>query len=218
MPYAIEGDYKADGAARVTGLISPAICNALLNQLQADLKKNGRSFSQSLQKAPAIGGEAIELYGFAYPPMLTFLWGLTPAIAHLVGADLLPTYCYFRIYRQGDTLKVHNDRAACEHSMSLTLGYSDDLPWSLDVGQDRGRVVTSLTSDFEDEPYRSLTMKVGDAVIYEGIQRRHGRICPNPNAWSAHLFLHWVDRDGPYAKNAFEANSALAKAVELDLA
>jgi hypothetical protein len=27
---------------------------------------------------------------------------------------------------------------------------------------------------------------------------------PNPNRWSAHLFLHWVERDGPYAEHAFE--------------
>ena len=33
---------------------------------------------------------------------------------------------------------------------------------------------------------------------------RHGRTAPNPNAWSAHLFLHWVDRDGPYRDHAFD--------------
>jgi len=27
---------------------------------------------------------------------------------------------------------------------------------------------------------------------------------PNPNGWSAHLFLFFVDRNGPYAKHAFD--------------
>ena len=40
-------------------------------------------------------------------------------------------------------------------------------------------------------------MEVGDAVLYQGVNYAHGRITPNPNAWSAHLFLHFVDRNGP---------------------
>lgn len=27
---------------------------------------------------------------------------------------------------------------------------------------------------------------------------------PNPNAWCAHLFLHWVDVDGPFKEWTFE--------------
>jgi hypothetical protein len=37
-------------------------------------------------------------------------------------------------------------------------------------------------------------MNVGDAVLYRGVNHRHGRLRPNPNAWSANLFLHWIDR------------------------
>jgi hypothetical protein len=29
------------------------------------------------------------------------------------------------------------------------------------------------------------------------MHRRHGRTTPNPNGWSAHLFLHWVERGAP---------------------
>jgi hypothetical protein len=47
-------------------------------------------------------------------------------------------------------------------------------------------------------------MEVGDAVIYRGVHRAHGRTTPNPNRWSAHLFLHWVARDGPYSDQAFD--------------
>jgi hypothetical protein len=54
-------------------------------------------------------------------------------------------------------------------------------------------------------------MQVGDAVLYRGVQHRHGRITPNPNGWSAHLFLHWVERDGRYRDNAFDGQVKPAK-------
>ena len=47
-------------------------------------------------------------------------------------------------------------------------------------------------------------MQVGDAVLYQGVDFAHGRTRPNPNAWSAHLFLHYVDRNGPHADHAFD--------------
>ena len=47
-------------------------------------------------------------------------------------------------------------------------------------------------------------MQVGDAVAYQGVDFRHGRTAPNPNRWSAHLFLHWVDPDGPHKDQAFD--------------
>jgi hypothetical protein len=55
-------------------------------------------------------------------------------------------------------------------------------------------------------------MSAGDAVMYRGVNHRHGRLDPNPNSWSAHLFLHWVDPNGPYADHAFDrANVEAAK-------
>jgi len=54
---------------------------------------------------------------------------------------------------------------------------------------------------------RDVSMKPGDAVLYEGVHHRHGRTDPNPNRWSAHLFLHWVDRDGPYRDHAFDGRA-----------
>jgi hypothetical protein len=50
-------------------------------------------------------------------------------------------------------------------------------------------------------------MQPGDAVIYDGVNRLHGRHDPNPNEWSAHLFYDFVDRHGPYADQAFDRRS-----------
>ncbi|HYE27990.1 MAG TPA: hypothetical protein VEA61_07135, partial [Allosphingosinicella sp.] len=59
--------------------------------------------------------------------------------------------------------------------------------------------------DFGDEPYSSIEMQPGDAVLYRGIELRHGRTLPNPNRWSAHLFLFWVERGGEFEQHAFDA-------------
>ena len=53
-------------------------------------------------------------------------------------------------------------------------------------------------------------MQVGDAMLYQGVHHRHGRTLPNPNGWSVHLFLHWVDRDGPYQDHAFDGRMSAA--------
>jgi hypothetical protein len=61
-----------------------------------------------------------------------------------------------------------------------------------------------VEEDFDSRDYASIAMAVGDAVLYQGVHHRHGRMTNNPNGWSAHLFLHWVDREGPYRHHAFD--------------
>jgi hypothetical protein len=144
--------------------------------------------------------------------MATFLWGLTPSVSQLAGRDLLPTYAYFRVYQQGDICRVHSDRDACEHSLSLMLELSDDRPWPLCVGWEcRENPDFEVNEDFGAEQFTSLPMSAGDGVLYQGVTHRHGRMDPNPNRWSAHLFLHWVDSQGPHSSHAFD-RAALAYA------
>ena len=71
-------------------------------------------------------------------------------------------------------------------------------------GAESGEPSARAEEDFGDEAFTSLGMNVGDAVLYRGTNHRHGRIKPNPNQWSVHLFLHWVERDGRYADHAFD--------------
>ncbi|WP_413060318.1 hypothetical protein ACLN6N_08335 [Sphingomonas carotinifaciens] len=210
----IVGDYQRDGYALVRGLIPRTVCNALLNQMKGEIEGAGGRLESIARESPLLARAAVELYGYHYPPLLGFLWALTPTIETLVGAALLPTYDYFRIYRDGDVCRVHSDRPSCEHSLSLTLDYSDGEAWPLEVGTEA--LVDprpEVTADFAGQPFASLAMEPGDAVLYRGVHRRHGRITPNPNAWSAHLFCHWVGRDGPFKAHAFDGNAALARPV-----
>ena len=201
----VTGDYRKDGYASVERLIPPEVANALVRQLEADLVAAGKSFNSFSRQEALMRRPTVEISGHFYRPLISFLWGLTPIVSELTGADLLPSYDYFRIYQKDDICRVHSDRPSCEHSVSLTLAYSDGKPWALQIGSREVTGPDYLRDDFGDEKYSSIAMQPGDAVLYRGTQLRHGRIEPNPNSWSAHLFMHWVDRGGPHAAHAFAA-------------
>ena len=206
--------YWDDGYAALPAFVPLPVTRAFLNTLRGDLARGGISLDRLQRSSPLLRREAIELYGGHYPPLNFFLWGLTPSVRRLVGRELLPTYSYFRIYREGDICRVHSDRYACEHSVSLLLASSEGRPWPLDIGT--GHIATPrerADADFGSEAYKSVAMKPGDAVLYQGVHRLHGRMTPNPNRWSAHLFLHWVDAAGPYADHAMEGQDL----TEVDL-
>jgi len=202
----VVGDYSKDGYAHIESLIAPEVASAFLERFRADLGPNPVPLSGVTEYPNLLGRAALDVYGHHYYPMAFFLWGLTPIVSQLVGKDLLPTYDYLRIYRAGDTCRVHSDRYSCEHSLSLTLGYSDGSPWDLQVERERTEPSSQVDERFAGD-YASVSMKPGDALLYEGVHHRHGRTDPNPNRWSAHLFLHWVDRDGPYREHAFDGRA-----------
>ena len=201
----VVGSYEEDGYAHIKGLIGPRVAKAFLHRLARDLGRTALPLRGEEARPDVLARPALNVFGADYAPMQFFLWGLTPLVGRLVGLELLPTYDYFRAYRSGDVCRVHSDREACEHSLSLTLGYGDGKAWDLEIGS---RALPgpsgAITDDFGDEPYASVAMAPGDAVLYRGIHRRHGRTTPNPNRWSAHLFLHWVEADGPYRDQAFQ--------------
>lgn len=212
------GDYEQNGYALVRGLIPVVVARAFMRQLKADIGDGAIPLSKVETFPNLLVRPAFELYGHHYPAMQFFLWGLTPMIRSLTGRDLIPTYDYLRIYREGDRCHVHSDRHACEHSLSLTLDYSDGEPWPLEVGEAHlPEPSAQIDPDFGDGSFASLAMNVGDAVLYKGVNHRHGRITPNPNGWSAHLFLHWVDAAGPYADRAFDGRPVTAP-VNFDFA
>jgi hypothetical protein len=206
----VNGSYDRDGYAHVRGLIAPEIADALLKKLEIDLRAANHKFENFRAKLDLMRLPTVEISGHFYAPLLTFLWGLTPLVSQLTGRDLLPSYDYFRIYQKGDICRLHSDRPSCEHSLSLTLGYSDGTPWPLEIGSVPMEGPDYLKESFGEEPFASIPMQAGDAVLYQGVRYRHGRSTPNPNSWSAHLFMHWVDRDGPFRSHAFDAEQLAA--------
>ena len=211
MAMVVDGDFDATGYCQLSGLVPTAICDALVKQLWSDLRES------NVQACPPnrrlIRKHSLDVHGRDYPPIAFFHCGLTPALADIAGADLLPSASFFRMYVGGDVCRVHSDRATSEYSLSLTLSYSDGIPWPLSIAAEPVAVpfLDDYGEDFAGEPNVSFAMAPGDAVFYQGSARRHGRIAPNPNNWSAHLFLTWVTRDGPYSGEAFESLAMIAK-------
>lgn len=204
----VSGNYLDDGFAHLEGLIPSEVAHGLLQMLKRDLGPGAIPLDRMGNLHNLLKRRAFELSSNVYPPMRSFLWGLTPVMCGLAGCELLPTYGYLRIYREGDVCRVHSDRHACEHSLSLTLDYSDGVIWDLEVGKEpRAEPTAQVDDDFGAEPYAAIGMQVGDAVLYRGVHHRHGRMSPNPNGWSAHLFLHWVDRNGPHSDHAFDGEA-----------
>ena len=196
--------YRANGYVLLEQLFPPTVLEVFHGKLQKDL--NLKADPGFLSRTPLTTKPSIEVYSRRYVPMAAFHWGLTPTATEIAGCELIPTYAYFRVYQEGDVCLVHPDRPACEHSMSLTLELADNKPWALCVGTEHAEIhAPSADPNFRpDEAFTELPMRAGDAVMYRGVNHRHGRIEPNPNRWSAHLFLHWVDANGPFADQAFD--------------
>src|SRR5205085_10090853 len=165
----VVGDYDRNGYALVEQLIAPQTASALVAMVKKDVGPNALPLSKVQEFPSLLTRPAFEIYGHFYPPMQTFLWGLTPVVSQLIGRDLLPTYDYLRIYREGDVCRVHHDRLSCEHSLSLTLDYSDGVPWSLEVEQAHSEPSAQVEQDFGTGTFASLEMNVGDAVLYRGV-------------------------------------------------
>jgi len=203
----VHGDYYGDGYARLENLLPAPVAHEFLAQLKSSLDSTNVPLAGFFREATILKRPALEIYGYQHKPMMALLWGLTPTMSTLTGRDLLPTYAYFRVYRQGDLCWVHSDRLACEHSLSLTLAYSDNKPWPFEIARRRLVRVEDVETTFLEDDYNAIAMQPGDAVLYQGVHYRHGRVTPNPNRWSAHVFMHWVDAQGPYRDHAFDGKA-----------
>jgi hypothetical protein len=129
---------------------------------------------------------------YADPAMESMLLYLQTTIEKNTGLTLYPTYSYYRIYRDGDELKPHKDRPACEISATLCFNYdynNRNFLWPIYI-QD---------SKIEQEP--------GDLTIYRGCKLFHHREKLNfgdDEIWHVQGFFHYVDANGPHADEKFD--------------
>jgi len=100
------------------------------------------------------------------------------------GLELFPTYSFWRLYTFGADLKNHKDRPSCEISVTIMVG-SDGTPWPIYM---------------EDQP---VNLEPGDACIYRGCELNHRRE-EFQGDWHSQIFLHYVDKKGPYADYKFD--------------
>lgn len=129
---------------------------------------------------------------FGDPAMETLLLKFQPILEEQTGLELIPTYSYFRVYRNGDELAPHQDRDACEISCTVSFDYSysnNDFQWPI----------------FMDG--NPLIMDPGDLVVYRGIDLKHWReklVHPDDSVWHVQGFFHYVNANGPHKDQAYD--------------
>jgi predicted 2-oxoglutarate/Fe(II)-dependent dioxygenase YbiX len=125
---------------------------------------------------------------YNYLPFLEILCEKTPVVSDIVGETVLPTYCYSRVYKNGDVLDKHTDRDACE--ISLTLHLDGDEEWEIYIETPSGKEV-------------AVNLNKGDALLYLGCIAPHWRDKFNGNFYSQ-VFLHYVRSNGEKSYTYFD--------------
>jgi hypothetical protein len=134
---------------------------------------------------------------YADPAMETMLLLLKEVLEKNTGLELHPTYSYYRVYRPGDELHVHQDREACEISATVCFNYSYDesFVWPLFI---------------EGTP---IQLNPGDMAIYKGCELGHWRekFSLGGDHWQVQGFFHYVDANGPNADCKFDSRSSIGE-------
>lgn len=112
-----------------------------------------------------------------------------PFLNDIVEEPLFPTYCFGRLYKNGDDLRRHKDREACEVSVTLHLG-SDGVEWPICFEKPNKETVC-------------VNLKPGQAVIYLGCATEHWRDKFAGRAYGQ-VFLHYVRARGGYRRYYFD--------------
>lgn len=132
--------------------------------------------------------------------MESILLHIKPKIETVTELNLLPTYSFFRVYRNGSDLKPHYDRPACEVSVTISFNFnyqekSSSLKWPMFI---------------DNTP---ISLNPGDGIIYRGCEVRHWReplIAPD---YSYHVqgFFHFVNKNGPYAAENLDGRNYIGE-------
>jgi len=129
---------------------------------------------------------------------LELLCEKTPEVSEILEETVLPTYSYSRVYKNGSILRSHQDRDACEISLTLHLG--GDKPWLIWIKTPKG----------EDRP---VELKPGDAMIYLGTVAEHWRDQYEGQEY-VQVFLHYVRSRGECAYTYFDKQKYKPESIE----
>ena len=176
-----------NGYVALTNLITQADADQLVSMLKGYIEQTHAQPDPLYPKSKAVHG---------MPAFDELLEMLTPVVSEASGKKLIPTYSYARMYVAGETLPKHTDRPACQYSVTLCLGMDGD-PWPI------------FMAKTEEEVGGSVSLGVGDGVLYLGMDMHHWRE-PFEGQWQAQVFLHWVDADGPHVDQKYDGRLALS--------
>jgi hypothetical protein len=178
----------SEGYIHAPNFLERRVCDALTDGLKDLVATHQTIKDPQCPKSEAIyGAEVFD----------SLLAQMKSEVELISGKRLLPTYSYARLYAFGDELHNHTDRPACQISATVTLGFEGSV-WPIYMGDDINK----------SNPSR-IDMKVGDAVLYLGMEKHHWREKYTEGQWQAQVFLHYVDADGPYKDWVFDGRGRL---------
>lgn len=131
-----------------------------------------------------LDGQSFSPAWYNDPLMNVILDVKLPIVEKESNLKLYPTYAYWRYYVFGATLAKHTDRPACEVSITLCIKKYDDWPIVVEG--------------------KSFELKEGDAVLYAGCDQEHWRPGIYKGEGMAQVFLHYVDKNGPFKNHAYD--------------
>jgi hypothetical protein len=171
------------GAVHISRMLPLDFCQFFTHVLMRQAELPGKKGDGQIPNAKSILDHEV-----MFETLQERLW---PVIEGVVGEELLPTYAYARLYSNGDELKKHSDRPACEISVTIQLGRSHHYAWPIYMGGQR------------------FDMAEGDGVIYSGCNVDHWREpCVGPEGYySGQVFLHYVRKNGPHANEVGDSTN-----------
>ena len=141
--------------------------------------------------------------------METLLVKMLPVMAKETGLNLIPTYSYARLYKNGDILRRHKDRPSCEISTTLNLGGD---PWPIFIdGTGANTVIDEFKQIHKPNAPKGtkVLLEVGDMLVYSGCELEHWRE-PFEGSTCGQVFLHYNHVNGPFAEmNRFDKRPML---------
>ena len=141
--------------------------------------------------------------------METLMMKVLPVMQKETELQLIPTYSYARIYKNGDILKRHKDRPSCEISTTLNLGGD---PWPIFIdGTGADSVIDERRNIHKPNAPKGteVLLDVGDMLVYSGCDLEHWRE-PFEGNICGQVFLHYNHVNGPFAdKNIFDGRPML---------
>lgn len=118
---------------------------------------------------------------YNFQPFVELLHKKTDTISAILNEEVVPTYCYARIYKNGSQLLRHKDREACE--VSVTLNLSQDMEWPIYMTR-------------PDNSSFGFILEPGDGILYLGCKAWHWRDKYEGQNYKQ-VFLHYVRKNGP---------------------
>ena len=216
-------NFERDGYLKVENLWDPTELYHPVPELRGQLNYWDNN-PEHFQHTPVENQVEGSVARYWHPQYRTIHSGIRKKLEKILGRKLYNTYYYDRYYFPGQELTKHNDRDACEISISIHI--STNLPDNLKDWPIWMKTPDTYTDETKKQilvpgEERAVVLNPGDGVIYKGCERPHWRD-PMPGTavgekiggffskkqkeeqYYHQIFFHYVVADGERAHCAWD--------------